>query len=153
MSATEQSYMLDTTEFNHLLDGKVSITSFAGRRLLVTRIQEAELRATKDDGRRNALLAEYKKVAASVEYTSSFAFDIEGAGLDQAYWNDGSGSVEKMLHRLRELDPKNKNPLNQVRDILIAETAIKNGAILVSHDTKLRKVICEFGGQSVAQLP
>ncbi len=58
-----------------------------------------------------------------------------------------------MLSRLRELDAKNKNPLNQVRDVLIAETAIKNKAILVSHDDNLRKIVFEFGGRAIAQLP
>jgi hypothetical protein len=58
---------------------------------------------------------------------SSSAFDIEGAGWDKACWNDGSGNFEKMRDRLRELDfqqKKRPRPLsNQVRDILIAETA------------------------------
>jgi hypothetical protein len=61
---------------------------------------------------------------------SSFAWDIEGAGWDEACWNDGTGQFEEMLTRLRELDLKTKDPLNQVRDILIAETAIKNCATL-----------------------
>jgi predicted nucleic acid-binding protein len=152
MNAMDQSYMLDTTEFNHLLDGRISATSFTGRRLLVTGIQEAELRATNDGGRRELLLAVYKKVNPTIELVSSFAFDIEGAGFDQACWNDGSGTLQKMLQRLQELDPPTKDPRNQLRDILIAETAIKNDAILVSHDDKLRKVVCEFGGRATAQV-
>jgi hypothetical protein len=78
-----------------------------------------------------------------------FAFDIEGAGFDQAYWNDGSGNFEKMLARLRQLDHKNKSMPNQVRDILIAETAIKNGATLVSGNSNLRQVVTEFGGNAI----
>jgi predicted nucleic acid-binding protein len=152
MTAVDETYMLDTTEFNRLLDGDIPATSFAGRRLLVTGIQEDELRATKDSVRRERLLAEYTRVGPTVAFASSFAFDVEGAGFDQAYWNDGSGASEKMLQRLQELDPRSKDPGNQLRDILIAETAIKNGAILVSHDDKLRKVVCEFGGRSIAQL-
>ena len=71
---------------------------------------------------------------------SSFAFDIEGAGFDQAIGTTGVAKFEKMLARLRQLDPKNKSAPNQVRDILIAETAIKNGATLVSGDSNLRQV-------------
>ena len=83
----------------------------------------------------------------------SFALDIEGAGFDQANWNDGTGKFEKMLNRLQELDGKSKkksrNSLNQIRDILIAETAIKNHATLVSGDDNLRRVVSDFGGSAV----
>ena len=55
-----------------------------------------------------------------------------------------------MLARLQQLDPKKeKFKLNQVRDILIAETAIKKGAILVSGDSNLRQVVSEFGGHAI----
>lgn len=150
MNATNKAFMLDTTVFNDLRDGKIVLSSFAGARLLVTGIQLDELRATKDPSRRECLLAMFEQVDPSVEPASSFAFDIEGAGFDQAYWNDGSGTIERMLQRLQELDPSRKSQLNQLRDVLIAETAIKIGAILISGDEKLRKVVCEFGGQSAA---
>ena len=50
---------------------------------------------------------------------STFAFDVEGAGFDEACFNDGSGNFESMLRRLKQVDA-----LNQVRDVLIAETAV-----------------------------
>ncbi|MCJ2034729.1 hypothetical protein [Methylobacterium sp. J-068] len=55
-----------------------------------------------------------------------------------------------MLSRLKEIDgkPRRQN-LNQIRDIVIAETAIKLGATLVSDDAKLRSVVEEFGGKAV----
>ena len=149
MTAVRQTYMLDTTVFNAVLDGKSSITSFIGRRVLVTGIQANELRATSKAERREVLLAVYEEIGPTSLPAASFAFDIEGAGFDQAYWNDGSGNFEKMLTRLRQLDPKNKSAGNQVRDILIAETAIKNGATLLSGDSNLRKVVAEFGGDAI----
>ncbi len=36
------------------------------------------------------------------------------------------------------------------RDIVIAETAIKLGAVLVSDDAKLRQVVVEFGGAALS---
>jgi predicted nucleic acid-binding protein len=145
--------MLDTNVFNHALDGKFSISRFAGRRLLVTGIQKAELGATKNNKRRAALLGIFAQIDPAVELAESFAFDVEGAGWDQAKWNDGSGAVEKMLARLQQLDQKKRkksgDPLNPLRDILIAETAIKNGAILVSGDNNLRQVMSEFGGKAM----
>jgi predicted nuclease of predicted toxin-antitoxin system len=87
---------------------------------------------------------------------SNFAFGIEGAGWGQAEWNDGSGNLEKMLNRLRQLDEeagkKSREPLNQDRDILIAETAIKNHAHLVSGDENLRRVVSEFGGYAITSI-
>lgn len=148
-SSVHQTYMLDTNVFNDVLDGEISSALFAGHRLLVIGVQADELRATREDPkRRENLLAVFGKINPEVVLASSFAFDIEGAGFDQAYWNDRSGNFEKTLARLKELDRKNRN-LNQLRDILIAETAIKNGATLVSRDTKLRQVVSEFGGCAI----
>jgi hypothetical protein len=50
------------------------------------------------------------------------AFDIEGP-VGKRRFNGGSGRYEKMLERLRALDPRKKRRRGQVRDILIAETA------------------------------
>ena len=85
----------------------------------------------------------------------SFAFGIEGAGWDQAKWNDGSGNFQKMLARLKELDAasgkKPKDDRNQVRDILIAETALKLDATLVSDDGNVRQTLSEFGGAAMSR--
>ncbi len=157
MTAGLHSYMLDTNVFNAVLDGKTSLALFATHRLLVTGIQASELRATQTAERRAGLIAKYEEVGPILLPASSFALDIEGAGLGQAYFNDGSGNFENMLARLQQLDPNNKKDekkkrakhLNQLRDILIAETAIKHGATLVSGDDNLRKVVLEFGGAAI----
>lgn len=149
MPTLHQNYMLDTNVFNAVLDGKVLPDSLVSGRLLVTGVQAAELRATGRPERRAALLAVYEEIGPTSLPASSFALDIEGTGFDQAYWNDGSGNFESMLARLRQLDPENKRAANQVRDILIAETAIKNGATLVSGDSNLRQVVSEFGGNAI----
>jgi predicted nucleic acid-binding protein len=150
--------MLDTNVFNDIHSGKIPLALFAGKRLLSTGIQEDELRNTKNQEKRDGLLAVFERVGPVVTLCASFALDIEGAGFGQAYWNDGTGNVEKMRDRLRELDGGNKRHthlteeelrLNQERDILIAETAIKNGAVLVTGDKNLRRVVEEFGGRAV----
>jgi predicted nucleic acid-binding protein len=142
-------YMLDTTVFNAVLEGRVSLASLAGSRLLVIGVQADELRATPNQKRRAELLAVLEQVRSITVPASSFAFDIEGAGWGQAHWNDGSGNFQKMLARLQELDGK-KDIRNQLRDILIAETAIQNGATLVTGDANLRKVVLESGGRAIA---
>ena len=49
-----------------------------------------------------------------------------------------------MLVRLRELEGV-KGGSNQVADVLIAETAMRRNAVLVSSDKKLRALASEFG--------
>jgi hypothetical protein len=145
-------YMLDTVLFNRVLGGEVSATSLARFRLLATRVQAAELSATPNPVRRAKLLAVFETINPEVALTEGFPFDIEGAGFDEAHWDDGSGNHEKMLDRLRELDRKKRkreDRLNQVRDILIARTAIKLGATLVTDDCNLRRVASEFGGRAI----
>ena len=152
MAVEFSGYMLDTTIFNGVFKGEISTASFGHLPLFATGIQIAELSATKSMEKRAGLVAAFKVIDPIVLPAASFAFGIEGAGWKQAYWNDGSGNHEKMLARLRELDPKNRDPLNQIRDILIAETAIKNGATLVSGDRKLRQVVSEFRGRAIDHL-
>lgn len=145
--------MLDTNVFNHVLDGKISSSSLEGHRLLVTGVQASELRATRNADKRADLLAVFEEIRPASTLASSFCFDIEGAGFDQANWNDGSGNFDKMLARVQQLDTKTKERLNQLRDILIAETAIKSGATLVSSDSNLRQVVSEFGGDAMGLCP
>lgn len=152
MTAEHKTYMLDTNVFNDVLDGKIPLTSLRGRWLFVIGVQVHELRATRDDSRRADLLAVFDEIRPGSTLASSFCFGIEGAGFDEANWNDGSGKFDKMLALLQHFDNhkrKKKNRLNQVRDILIAESAIKNGATLISNDSNLRKVVFEFGGSAM----
>jgi predicted nucleic acid-binding protein len=147
MSAAE-AYMLDTHVFDRVLDGRLSILSLKNRRLVITGIQRDELNRAKEP-RRTDLLATVELVDAETILASSFAWDIEGAGFNQAFFNDGAGTFERMRARLQQLDRKNKKILNQERDILIAETAIKTGAILISDDRNLCQVVSEFGGRAI----
>jgi hypothetical protein len=143
--------MLDTNVFNHLVEGKITLSSFDGHRLLVTGVQRAELCATPDDVKRAALCAGVEEVNPELIAASSFAWGIDGAGWNQAFWNDRSDTFKTMLTRFQAIDPKNrKRTLNQLRDIFIAETAMKHGAILISSDEKLRQLVSEFGGSAVA---
>jgi len=149
MSSETRPRMLDTNVFNKLLDGELSTAALTGQ-LLITGVQKAELKATSNVERRTALLSIVEEVNPSLQPAASFSWDIEGAGWNEAYWNDGTGKFESMLERLKELDLKSgkkmKDPRNQMRDVLIAETAIKLDAILVTNDRNLQTVISEFGG-------
>jgi len=155
MNDADPPYMLDTNVFNDVLDGKISPTALTGHRLLVIGVQAAELNATRNSERRADLWAVFEEISPSKEPAASFAWGIEGAGWDEAYWNDGSGNFQRMFARLGELDSqkkKNTGDLNKMRDILIAETAIKNCAVLVTRNCNLRQAVCEFGGRA-SRLP
>ncbi|MBY6243959.1 type II toxin-antitoxin system VapC family toxin [Methylosinus sp. Sm6] len=149
-----EKYMLDSNLFDRLIDGKVVIPPNRVVHLLATGVQLDELRKCPDLARREQLLALFDEIIPSLTPTSSFAFDIAGAGWGEAPWNDGSGNYEKMLARLQKLDEeKGKKPggdgLGQHRDILIAETAIKNQATLVTDDGPLLKLFAEFGERAI----
>ena len=47
-----------------------------------------------------------REIGPELCLASSFCLDTEGAGSDQAEWNDGSGRFEAMLARLKALDKK-----------------------------------------------
>ena len=144
--------MLDTNVFSRILDGVLLPPARSGRRFLVTGVQADECRAAPSPDRRAGLLQTIEEVAPELCLASSFCLDVEGAGFEQAEWNDGTGRFDAMLSRLKVLDKKQRTEaqhLNQIRDIVIAETAIKLGATLVSDDVKLRQVVEEFGGSSV----
>jgi predicted nucleic acid-binding protein len=142
------AYMLDTNVFNGLVRGDYSLSIFSNHRLVATGIQRDELNNTPDAEKRARLLGRFDSIRPDVLPAASFAFGIEGAGWDQAMWKDGSGNIDRMRHRRQQLD-RRPRPLNQERDILIAETAIKAGAVLVTGDANLRRVTEEFGGQAL----
>lgn len=146
-------YMLDTNCFDRILDGKLAFRTPPGTTLMCTGVQRDELSRCTPPSRREALLEVFHTLNLNVELASSFCFDIEGAGWGQAHWNDGTGRFDQMLDRLKELDrrdkKKPKDPRNQIRDIVNAETALKTGLILVTTDKNLEKVLIEFGGRAV----
>jgi hypothetical protein len=141
-------YMLDTTEFNAVAKGKLAVGVIAGQRLFATHVQLDELDQTPNEEIRARLRAAFEVVAAESLPTESMVWDVSRWG--QAKWPGKDSAFEAMRARLQELDKSGPNRnLNQHRDILIAETAIKNGFVLVSRDARLRTVTTEFGGRAI----
>jgi predicted nucleic acid-binding protein len=149
------AYMLDTNVFNAACDGDLPIEAFSGRKMIATGVQIAELRATKNANRRTHLLDKFAEIDPASMPAESMVWGVEGAGWEQAKWNDGSGTFPKMLARLKELDAaagkRPKDERNQLRDIVIAETALKLCATLVSGDENLRQTLTEFGGTAISR--
>jgi hypothetical protein len=143
---TNDGYMLDTTEFNAIVEGKVDISAYAGMRLFATHIQLDELSNTRSEEKRTRLRAAFEKLGPDRLLTESAVWGISKWG--ESKWSSGDGMYDGMLALLRTLDKGKKPPENQHRDILIAETAIKWGLTLITGDCKLRKVTEKFGGKT-----
>lgn|ERR1700734_1511154 len=139
-------YMLDTSVFNALCDGSLSMDCLVERRLITTGIQEAELASTTDEARRDALRIAFEQAQTEWVPAAQFVFDMAGAGWGQGSWGLNDHTHRAMLARLKELEGERRGS-NQIADVLIAETAMKRGAILVSGDQNLCRMASEFGVQ------
>jgi len=153
------SYMLDTNVFNHICKGVISLEIFDGKHLLATPLQIIELKNTKDPILLTKLLATFNEIAAS-EVPAAFSFDIEGAGWDQGVLSGNADCAHAAFADLKHLDQlkpnskwsKNLSPEKENRkmvgawnDILTAEAAKRNGAILITEDRNLLVVARKYG--------
>ena len=73
--------------------------------------------------------------------TESFVWDT--SSWDAAKWSDVS-LVTIIASKLKDL---NGGARGNIKDALIAETAIKNGHILITHDSDLASVVSYMGGR------
>jgi predicted nucleic acid-binding protein len=132
-------YLLDTNVFNDVLDGKIEHAVLRGKRLVVTHVQRDEINRTPEEARRKDLLSIFG--LASREPTESLVWGVSAWG--EAKWGVDDGRFNGMR---QELDKRNKNKKNNPQDILIAETALRNGWVLVTADVDLFGVVTKWGG-------
>jgi predicted nucleic acid-binding protein len=144
-------YLLDTNALSNVFEGGLAVDEFRSLSLIVTHVPADELRATRDATKAKGLLAVFEQIGPEETPTRSAVWGV--SRWDKANWPDEDGMFDRMLARLGELDAasgkKPKNPANQPRDILTAETAVKNGLTLVTDDGNLRTVTVEFGGNVI----
>ena len=146
---TTKAVMLDTVIFNRVLDGVLSVTTLGQCRLMATHVQHAELSETPEPGRRDELLKTFEVVSAEVGPVETAVWDV--VGWDQAKWSAEDGMFEHLFAAVQEEDRKRgkrKRRINQIRDALIAETAIKNDLLLLTDDVGLLAVMRTFGGDA-----
>jgi predicted nucleic acid-binding protein len=152
--------MLDTNVFNHVLDGRIDPARLQGKRLVATHIQRDEILATGNAERRDALMALFIEFVPSRAPTSSAVAGISVAGAsnsgmvptesfvwdvscwDEAKWPKEDGLFEALRN---DLDDLNGGKANNVKDVLIAETALRNGWTLVTDDRHLAQVASTHG--------
>ena len=151
--STCNGLMLDTVIFNRILDGEATLSDFFEYRLFATHVQMDELEQTPDQSRRKRLMATFASIRLHhMDHMATTSFCLGVSRLDHACLPYGDELYEKILGALREKDrnSKSRNPDNQWRDSLIAETSIGNKLTLVTDDTNLRNVVKEFGGRAVS---
>ena len=134
--------MFDTNIFDKILDGQISVEAIAECvDVYATHIQSDEIDRIRNPERRKHLRRIFAKFFSGdtcsddgrVVATESAVWDVSRWG--GAKWSDGN-LYEEIL---TELDNIKKKP-NNIQDSLIAETAIKNGLVLVTEDKNLRRV-------------
>ncbi len=144
--------MFDTCIFNHILDGGVDIDELRSRHdLFATHIQEDEIEATKKpEGRRELLIQIFKKAMGRSSTLSSGKIPTESTVWDVSKWDEAKWVGDENLYDVikESLDRRNKSKPNNIQDALIAETAIVNGHVLVTHDGDLYAVVSKLGGKA-----
>ncbi len=119
-------YMLDTTEFGAVAKRVYPLSTYAGHRVFAPRVKLAELNNDPNDQRRAQLISTFEEIGPQTLPTETALWDI--SKWDEAKYSADDGLFDRMLTRLIELDGRDRGE-NQRRDILMAETATKNGLI------------------------
>ncbi|MFH7835685.1 MAG: hypothetical protein QXL51_03730 [Candidatus Aenigmatarchaeota archaeon] len=145
-------FMFDTNIFDKILDGKIEL--LPNQKYYITHIQYDEICNIPEEKRerREGLLKTFNKVPKEVIATEGVVVGVSRYNMAKLMSRADAELYNNMLKRLRELDEKagRRKPLeNQIRDILIALTSIKNSLILVTGDENLKVVTQEFQGCAI----
>ena len=133
-------YVVDTSVFNKLLDGLIRPDELPSGQFIATHVQIDELKKTKDEARRKALVLTFEEVVDRIDPTESFLFNLTPFGAGKLSDGRTFASLKKRL------DALNEGKANNIHDALIAEVAIVNNATLLTADYDLQRVTQELGG-------
>jgi len=137
-------FMFDTNIFGHMLDNKILVENFPENlNFFITHIQLYELKKTRDQNRRNMLLTIFNKIDQENIPTESTVLGVSKLGYSKL--SRKNNIYEKIKSYLDEKLLKQNNK----QDALIAETAIKNGLILVTDDSDLLEVTQKYNGEVI----
>jgi predicted nucleic acid-binding protein len=138
-------FMFDTNVFGKILKMNSPHDLLVGEhQYFVTSLQRDELQATPDENMRNQLLAVFQTIPQNAIPTETVVFDF--SRFDMAKFGDGL-VYSRVLEELSKRKPMQRE--NNIKDALIAETATKNGILLVTDDKALREVVLKVGGFAI----
>lgn len=116
-------------------------------KLYATGIQIGELEKTPDLKRRNQLSEVFHKIKPGLLPTDSCVWDV--SSWEECKWGEGNIYAEILKNlELRQRNPTAKHASN-IKDALVAETAIKQNLTLITADSFLAEVIELLGGTVV----
>ena len=134
-------YMVDTSAFNRLADGRLSRDQLpADAEFVATHVQIDEINRTSDEERRGQLFLTFAQYAPEILPTETLVWGVSRWG--QAKW--GAGRFYESIKSA--LDARNGAHPNNIQDALIAEAALTNGYELVTADTDMAEVVKEHAG-------
>ena len=135
--------MLDTNVFNRLLDGLWDLSHLPDDApCYVTHVQRDELAKTRNQHRRDGLLAKLKTAAPTSVLTETMIVGISRVGGCRI--SDGV-KYEELVQELT----KRKKQESNLQDALIAEAALKSDFTLVSADSILIGVMAAHSGKTL----
>jgi hypothetical protein len=141
--------MLDTNVFNHLQEGKIDKNSIPSNwEIYGTYVQKQEIDKTDQDIldpsklerlkiKKEAMLSMFREFVESVP-TETGAIGISPIGEAKIPKDDLCKRIKASLDDIKKRD-------NNLQDALIADTCIKNGFILITHDGPLTEVASSYG--------
>ena len=138
-------YILDTNIFNRILDGEFEDTEIGRRaKLCATHIELNELQNTRSDEQRRRLLDTFEAVDPKPTPTTSAVWGV-------SEWGSAEFTSEDSHYPniIEELNKKNGGKENNIRDALIADTAMSLNLTLVTEDRHLLEVVAEAGGSVI----
>lgn len=153
-------FMFDTVAFNRALTTDDSVNVLSNRvhmKIYATHVQRDEINNTPGLDLRSKLNEAFVRLGPTIICTNSAAWEVSEWG--QGGWGDDDDLYERYYSDLRRCDESKKNRRrraqdkianNLARDVLIAETAIKQGLTLVTDDKCLAKITRQYGGDAIS---
>jgi rRNA-processing protein FCF1 len=141
--------LVDTNAINDIADGRMDLEALSSFRCFMTTIQYEEICHTPDLIRRNQLLAAVRSTGLELIQTGVYVPKYSQI----KYSKIGMGVLYQLAVQALEKDQgpstaKRKHKSN-VRDAILAETAIEEAMILVSNDSALRRIVNSWGGRAI----
>jgi rRNA-processing protein FCF1 len=137
--------MFDTNIFGKILRMNLPSTLLIEKhQYFITHIQKDELETLGNERIRNQLMSAFHLVPQTLLSTESVIAGISRAGMAKV------GDSLVYTHIFEELNKrKPEQRENNSKDALIAETALKNGFVLVTNDKALKEVVLKIGGFAI----
>ncbi|MDQ8022381.1 MAG: hypothetical protein REI94_11120 [Moraxellaceae bacterium] len=154
-----KSFLLDTDLLHWLCQVGMAESGLVGRRLFATHAQLAELRMLKDPARRAELVAAFEGVlspeALEPQGVTASGDLTESQVLNTSTWlrddfsfeqNEPAEESQPTYGQLFEALEMRERKRHNVQDAVVVETALKQGATLITADRVIAHVMRQWNG-------